>query len=446
MLATPHRLIVDGGTIATLGEPGRVLEGHALVIEGERIAAIVPSAEADRAGAEVVDAAGTLVLPGFINAHMHFYSTLVRGLGKAEPSASFQEVLEHLWWRLDRQLTLEDCYISALVALLQAIRHGTTTLIDHHASPRAVRGSLPAIARAVRECGLRASLCYEVSDRDGEAVAREGIEENAAWIRECAAAGDDQLTALFGLHASFTISDRTLEAAARAGHELGAGFHVHTAEAASDQEACLREHGCRVVERFDRAGLLGEKTVCAHGVHLSERELEILAERRAAIVHNPQSNMNNAVGVADVPAMLKAGVLVGLGTDAMTTDMLEELRAALWVRHLAAGNPSTGFAETVGLLLTGNARIAGRHWRVPLGVLAPGAAADVVLVDYHPPTPLDESTLWGHLVFGVSQSQVDTTICRGRVLMRGKRLCLDIDEAAVAARARELAAALWRRF
>ncbi|HPW55097.1 MAG: putative aminohydrolase SsnA [Thermoanaerobaculaceae bacterium] len=446
MSAVSRRLIVDGGVIATLGEPGRVLEGHALVIEGERITAIARHGEVDRTDARVVDAAGKLVLPGFINAHMHFYSTLVRGLGKAEPAASFQEVLEHLWWRLDRQLTLEDCYVSALIALLQAIRHGTTTLVDHHASPHAVRGSLPAIARAVRDSGLRASLCYELSDRDGETVAREGIEENIAWIGECATSGGEQLKALFGLHASFTIGDRTLAAAAQAGHDLGVGFHVHTAEAASDQEACQRDHGCRVVERFARAGILGEKTICAHGVHLSERELELLAEWRAAVVHNPQSNMNNAVGVADVPAMSRAGVLVGLGTDAMTTNMLEELRAALWVRHLAARNPSVGFAETVGLLLSGNARIASRYWQVPLGVLAPGAAADVVLVDYQPPTPLDEGTLLGHLVFGVSQSQVDTTICRGRVLMHGKRLCLDIDEAAVAARARELAAALWRRF
>lgn len=446
MSADTPRLIVDGGLIATGGESPRVLAGHALVIEGDRVVALTPSGEVDRTGARVVDATGKLVLPGFINAHMHFYSTLVRGLGKAKPSANFVEVLEHLWWRLDRQLTLEDCYISALIALVQAIRHGTTTLIDHHASPHSARGSLGAIARAVRESGLRASLCYEVSDRDGEAVAREGIEENIAWIEECAATGGEQLKAMFGLHASFTLGDRTLAAAAEAGQKHGVGFHVHTAEAASDQEACLREHGCRVVERFARAGILGEKTICAHGVHLSERELEMLADWRTAVVHNPQSNMNNAVGVADVPAMLKAGVLVGLGTDAMTTNMLEELRAALWVRHLAARNPSLGFVETVGLLLHGNAKVASRYWRVPLGVLAPGAAADVVLIDYHPPTPLDESTLLGHLVFGVSQSQVDTTICQGRVLMERKRLCLDIDEATVAARARELAAALWRRF
>lgn len=446
MTTNSHRLVIEGGIIATGGEHNRVLEDHALVIEDGLISAVAPRAAVDRAGAEAIDATGKLVLPGFINAHMHFYSSLVRGLGKAEPSASFQEVLEHLWWRLDRQLTLEDCHISAVVAALAAIRHGTTSLIDHHASPHAVRGSLPAIARAVRETGLRASLCYELSDRDGADVAREGVAENAEWIRECAEEDDGQLTALFGLHASFTIHDATLAEAARVGSELGAGFHVHLAEAASDQEACLREHGCRVVERFARFGILGERTICAHGVHLSEREIELLAQSRTAIVHNPQSNMNNAVGVADVPALRAAGVLVGLGTDAMTTNMLEELRAALWVRHLAERNPSVGFLQTVGLLLDGNRAIATRGWKTPLGVLAPGAGADVVLIDYHPPTPLNGDTFLGHLVFGVSQSQVDTTICRGRVLMRNKKLQLDIDEAEVAARARELATSLWNRF
>lgn len=445
MLATPHRLIVDGGTIATLGEPGRVLEGHALVIEGERIAAIVPSAEADRAGAEVVDAAGTLVLPGFINAHMHFYSTLVRGLGKAEPSASFQEVLEHLWWRLDRQLTLEDCYISALVALLQAIRHGTTTLIDHHASPRAVRGSLPAIARAVRECGLRASLCYEVSDRDGEAVAREGIEENAAWIRECAAAGDDQLTALFGLHASFTISDRTLEAAARAGHELGAGFHVHTAEAASDQEACLREHGCRVVERFDRAGLLGEKTVCAHGVHLSERELEILAERRAAIVHNPQSNMNNAVGAASLRRLHAAGVRLALGTDGFTANVVREALAAHLLHSHAEEDPRAGYTIVPRLLFGANAALAAETFGIDLGRIGPGAPADLVLWDYLPPTPLDATNIWGHVMFGLSEARAaEVWVAGRRVLAGGQPVGWDEDN--LLARCQAAARRLWQRF
>ncbi|MFI5168298.1 MAG: putative aminohydrolase SsnA [Thermoanaerobaculales bacterium] len=440
------RLLIENGTVITLGEHNRVLPGHDVLCEGGTITRIAPHGEIPRDGAQVVDATGKLVMPGFINAHTHFYSTLARGLGKAKPSTTFRDVLEHLWWRLDRQLDLDDCRISALVALIDAVRHGTTTLIDHHSSPHAARGSLDMIADAVTQVGLRASLCYEVSDRDGEAIAHEGIEENAAFIKRCDEKNDRHLRAMFGLHAAFTLSDATLVRASDVASGLGAGFHVHVAEAASDEESSEREHGFRVVERLHRLGILGPRTIAAHCVHVSEHEMELLAASDTTVVHNPQSNMNNAVGVADVLAMLRRGIVVGLGTDAMTTDMLEEVRAALWVRHLAERNPSVGFVETASLLTRGNAAIANRQWGDTLGELAPAKAADLVLIDYLPPTPLDEGTFLGHLVFGISQATVDTTIVAGRVLMAGKRLQLDLDEAEVAAKARERARVLWERF
>ena len=252
---------------------------------------------------------------------------------------------------------------------------------------------------------------------------------------------------MFGLHAAFTLSDATLERAAAEAGRLGAGFHVHVAEAASDQDHSLATHGVRVVERLNRLGVLGPRTIAAHCVHVDEREAGLLAATGTAVAHCPQSNMNNAVGVADVPALARRGVLVGLGTDAMTENMLEELRAALWVRHLAAGDPSAGWSETLATLLTGNAAIADRLWPgLGLGELREGGAADVVLIDYDPPTPLDATTLGGHLVFGLSQASVDATIVAGRVLMAGRRLRLDLDEAELAARARERSRALWERF
>ena len=227
------RLLIRDGTIITFGSPCRVLEGQALLVEGDRIARMAPPEEIPGPFDRVLSARGKLVLPGLVNAHMHYYSTLVRGLGKAAPSANFQEVLDNLWWRLDRKLSLDDVEMSARVILVDAIRKGTTTLVDHHASPGAVRGSLGRLAKAVQESGLRSCLCYEVSDRDGDAVIDEGLEENADFARACAAGEDPQLRALFGLHAAFTLSDRTLERASRLGKELGVGFHVHVAEALS---------------------------------------------------------------------------------------------------------------------------------------------------------------------------------------------------------------------
>ena len=440
-------LVVANGTVVTFGAEPRVLPGHDVVCEGGRVARIAPHGGLGTAGARTVDATGKVVLPGLVNAHTHFYSTLVRGLGKAAPSATFREVLEHLWWRLDRQLTLDDCRVSAEVALVDAIRHGCTTLVDHHASPGAVRGSLDVLAEAVTKAGVRACLCYELSDRDGAAVAADGIAENVAFLERCRDGAGDRLRALFGLHAAFTLSDATLGRAGEAGRALGAGFHVHVAEAASDQEHNVREHGMRVVERLHRFGVLGPRSVAAHCVHVDAREIDVLAQTGTAVVHNPQSNMNNAVGVADVPAMLAAGVLVGLGTDAMTTDMLEELRAALFVRHLAAENPSTGFMETVGLLTRGNRAIAERLWPgLAIGELREGGAADLAVFDYDPPTPLDETTVLGHLVFGLSQARVSATVAQGRVLMADGRLEIDLDEREVMARARRQARALWERF
>ena len=253
------------------------------------------------------------------------------------------------------------------------------------------------------------------------------------------------IAALFGLHAAFTLKDSTLEKAAKLGHELGAGFHIHVAEAQSDQDYSQRHYRKRVVERLNQFGILGPQSIAAHCVHVNRREMDLLADTGTAVVHNPQSNLNNAVGIADVPTLMQGGVLVGLGTDAMTTNMLEELRVALWAQHIRARNPSVAFGEVVTALFGNNPRIASRALRVPLGELREGCVGDAVIVDYDPPTPLEAANVFGHLVFGISQAAVDTTIVGGRVLMESRRLTLDLDEPRINARARELASKLWKR-
>jgi len=442
-------LLIENGTVFTAGARPAVLEDHSVLIENGLIRAVGPRKKFRDFSGRRLDASGKVVLPGFINAHTHFYSTFARGLTKAKSSADFRQVLRNLWWRLDSALTMEDCYYSALIPLIDCIRHGTTTLIDHHASPNAVRGSLPAIAKAVAQTGLRACLCYEVSDRDGPRVAREGLEENVAFIRRCQELRSQpeppSLAALFGLHASFTLKDSTLARAAALGGQLGAGFHIHVAEARSDQEHARRQSGRRVVERLAKFGILGARSIAAHCVHVNRREMELLQETQTAVVHNPQSNLNNAVGSADVVALVSRGVLVGLGTDAMTTNMLEELRVALWAQHARAQHPSVGWTEVTGALANNNPKIAQRCFGMPFGELRAGCVGDVVVIDYDPPTPLTAANFYGHLVFGLSQAQVESTIVGGRVLMANKRIQLDLDEPRMNARARELAAKLWKR-
>jgi cytosine/adenosine deaminase-related metal-dependent hydrolase len=485
-------LLIENGTVLTGGQAMRVLPNHSVLIEDGFITKVAPKARLKAVGGKRVDASGKVVMPGLINAHTHFYSTFARGLMKTRPARDFVGVLKNLWWRLDSALTTEDCYYSALIALLDAIRHGTTTLIDHHASPQAVGGSLHAIGKAVQQTRLRACLCYEVSDRDGTRIAGEGLEENVAFIRRCKRSGAiaagvppaveggilptgaarkpagaiatamtippgrmpgstagkmpaATLSALFGLHAAFTLKDATLDKAAALGHELGTGFHIHVGEAQSDQAYSQRHYRKRVVERLNQFGILGPKSIAAHCVHVTHREMDLLAKSQTAVVHNPQSNLNNAVGIADVRELMRRGVLVGLGTDAMTTNMLEELRVALWAQHIRARNPSVGFAEVVSALFANNPQIASRAFDLPLGELRPGCVGDVVIMDYDPPTPLGDENAFGHLVFGISQAAVDTTIVGGWVLMQSKRLALNLDEARINARARELAAKLWKR-
>ena len=441
----PNSLLIENGTVLTLGKTSRVLPGHSVLIENGLVAKVAPKKAIKNFRGKRINATGKVVLPGFINAHTHFYSSFARGLTKAKPSKDFNQVLKNLWWRLDSALTTEDCYYSALIALLGSIRHGTTTLIDHHASPGAVTGSLEAIERAVRETGLRACLCYELSDRDGARIAKEGLAENVSFIRQCRRQNDACVKALFGLHASFTISDATMEKATTLGHELHTGFHIHVAEAQSDQDWALRHGGKRVVERLKKFKILGPRSIAAHCIHVNRREMDLLAETRTAVVHNPQSNMNNVVGVANVIEMVKRSVLVGLGTDAMTTNMLEELRVALWGQHLRAGNPSVGFGEVTSALLANNPRIAGRIFGLRFGEICQGAAGDITIFDYDPPTPLESENVLGHLVFGISQTEAETTIVGGRVLMENRKLTLNLDEGRVNARARELAKNLWKR-
>jgi putative selenium metabolism protein SsnA len=336
---------------------------------------------------------------------------------KDAPPQDFRQILERLWWRLDKQLTEEDIYYSALVPLLDCVRNGTTTIMDHHASPCAVAGSLGIIAKAVETVGIRANLAYEVSDRDGKKIAQEGIRENVAFIRACAERKDERITALFGLHASLTLSDETLERCVQAADGLDTGFHIHTAEGVQDVVDSLAKSGLRVVERLDRFGIWNEKSIAAHCVHVTKREMEILQERGTAVVHNPESNMGNAVGCADVKTMLQHGLTVGLGTDGFTSDMFESVKVANILHKHEMSDPSASWAEVPQMIFTHNREIVDRYYPRPLGQLKSGAYADVIILDYDPPTPLNAGTYYGHILFGCGGGRVVTTIVDGKILM-----------------------------
>jgi putative selenium metabolism protein SsnA len=433
----------ENAIVGTLGKANRVLWNSTVVAEGDRIAAIGPASQMAKRfpQAEAVDCSGKIVLPGFTCTHHHLYSTMARGMNPpGEPASNFVEILERLWWKLDKALSEEDVTLSAQIPLAECIRNGTTTIIDHHASPSHRDGSLDLIEQAVRGAGLRASLCYEVSDRNEPGG---GIAENERFIKKVGK-GDGQIAAMMGLHASFTLSDETIEKCVGIARDAGVGCHIHVAEDAADREDSVAKYGVPTVERLRRLGVAGAQSIFAHCIHIDESEMDILAATRTSVAHNPESNMNNAVGVAKLLKLLKKGVLVGLGTDGMSSDMLAQMRCAYLLQRLDNRDPRVAFVEAPQLLLQNNVEICQRQFGIRLGEIAEGSPADLAIIDYLPPTPLDETNFLGHLIFGLVDATVDTTVCRGKILMRGKKI-LSLDEERISARSRELAPGMWRR-
>lgn len=440
-------MLITHARIATLGPEPQLIEDGALLIRGETIAEVGTTMELTtrHPREERWDAEGQLVMPAAICGHTHFYGAFARGMAiPGEPPSNFPQILERLWWRLDKVLTLEDVRYSALVCLVDAIRHGTTTLIDHHASPNAIEGSLDVISEAVEQAGVRASLCYEVTDRDGPERARAGIAENIRFARSVSRG--PHLAASFGLHASLTLSDETLADCVAAARELDLGFHIHVAEDAADQEDSLRKSGKRVVHRLHDAGILGPKTIAVHCVHVDGGEIRVLAETGTWVTHQPRSNMNNGVGVAPVERMVGAGVRVALGNDGFSNNMFAEMKTAYLVHKLAQRDPRAMPGDLVmRLAYENNARLARVFWPdLTLAQIAPGASADLVFLDYHPTTPLTPGNLPWHILFGVEASTITATVCAGQVLVRDRQL-LTLDEEEITARSRELAAKTWER-
>ncbi len=443
-------MLITNGRVVTLGESNRIIEDGAVRVRGPLITDVGDAGALARRypDEEKVDAGGRLIMPGNICAHTHFYGAFARGMAiPGEAPRDFPEILGKLWWRLDQALLELDVKYSALVCLVDAIKHGTTTLIDHHASPRAINGSLDYVAGAVTQGGLRASLCYEVTDRNGRDGVLAGIDENVRFLKTVKEMGNPLLAASFGLHASLTLSDKTLAECVAAAQGLDTGFHIHAAEGLADQEDSLRKSGMRVIERLNDSGILGPKSILAHCVHVDAWEMAILRDTGTWVTHQPRSNMNNAVGTAPVETMLRGGVRVAMGNDGFSNNMWAEWKAAYLVHKLWHGDPrrANGY-DVMRMAVTNNAALARVFWPdAPVGELAAGAYADLILVDYHPFTELTAGNLPWHILFGFEASAVSSTMVAGRWLMRD-RVLLTLDEAAIAAKARELSSAVWRRY
>ncbi|MBK8026367.1 MAG: putative aminohydrolase SsnA [Chloroflexi bacterium] len=437
-------MLIIHGTLVTQSEVG-ILEDGALYIEHGVIRAVGPTATLTESHptAEVVDARGQWVMPGNVNAHTHFYGAYARGMAiPGDPPADFPAILRRLWWNLDKALDADAVRLSALVSLVDAIRTGTTTLFDHHASPNAIEGSLDLIAQEVRRAGVRAALCYEVTDRDGPEKAEAGIAENVRFIRERGA--DAQVQALFGLHASLTLGEDTLRACAEA-NSGAVGFHIHVAEHEADEADSLSRSGKRVVHRLRDHGILGARTITAHCVHVDAAETDLLQVANGWITHQTRSNMNNGVGAMAFDAFIARGMNICLGSDGFFGSMWEEWKAAYLLHKVVHRDPRQANGGFVADSAQRNNRLAAQVFGGRFGVLEVGAHADVIFADYHPYTPVTPGNFPWHVIFGFDASVVTTTIVNGKILMRDRKL-LTLDERAIAEAGREIAPAVWARY
>jgi len=422
--------------------PPSVGETTDIAVEGDRIVEVGPSLAQRYPGAERCSP-GLYVSPGLVCSHNHFYSALSRGLMvDIQPSKDFTQQLQHLWWRLDRALDGDLVAASGMAGAMDAALLGVTAVVDHHASPASIDGSLDRLREGFETVGIRGILCYETTDRNGPEGAKAGIRENERFAKkvdqERKAGADPLVEGAMGAHAPFTLGDDTLTALASACSSTGRGLHVHVAEDRFDAVDSRYRFGLDPVVRLDRFGLLGPKTIIAHGLYLSDEEVELINRKDAFLAHNSRSNMNNQVGYNQRIGGYRNAVL---GTDGIGSDMMEEVNFAFF-KHRDAGG-ALWMDAFLGMLQKGNLLLERYFPGKKFGRVAPGYQADLTFWDYDPPTPLRSENVAGHVAFGMGSRMVRSTMVAGRFVVRDRTLIADGET--ITERARTQTQRLWER-
>ncbi|MPM31340.1 putative aminohydrolase SsnA [bioreactor metagenome] len=439
-------MLIGNGRLITRDDTLPFVENGCVAVEDGFIKEVGTTAELKKkyGEAQFVDAKGGVIMPGMINAHNHIYSAFARGMAlQGYNPHGFLDILDGLWWRLDRHLLLKDTEASADATFIDCIENGVTTIFDHHASYGEIEGSLFCIAESAKKYGVRANLCYEISDRDGQEKMKAALRENVDFITWARKEGGDRVQGMMGMHALFTLSDKTLDYCISRKPE-GVGCHIHVAEGIEDVQLNLKEHGKRPVFRLHDFGILGEKTICGHCTHVSEAEIDLLRETGTMVAHNPESNMGNAIGCPPSLRMFQKGILIGLGTDGYTNDMVESYKVGNLLHKHSLCDATVAWGEIPAMLFENNRKMAGRYFKEPVGILAPGAHADIIVLDYTPLTPMTADNMNSHVMFGMNGKCVTTTMIGGEIKMLNREL-IGVDKERVLTNCRQRAADLWKR-
>lgn len=441
-----HGLLLFNANIFTLTPENKYIPDGAIFIQNGKINEIGTSSDLENKyseAAQKLNLKGNLILPGKINTHMHLYSSLARGMPVSKVGKKFVEILKNIWWKLDKVLDHEAIFYSALIGCLESLKSGTTTIIDHHASPNAILGSLDEIAKAALHTGVRTCLCYETSDRDGENIADEGIKENIRFIKYCQKNQSPYLKSAFGLHASFTLSEKTLKKVIDEASEYMPAMHFHLAEDRFDTEDSLNKYGKTILKNFEAVGITKFPMLAAHGIYLLDADYEVMKKSNFMLAHNPQSNMNNAVGVTDIKKLLAEGICTGLGTDGFSFDPYEEMRIIPLLQKINQNNPEAiSYDDVYKIAFTNSSKTASFFFGEDLGVIKEGAPADLMVMEYSCPTPLNEKNFVGHLLFAISKLKPKHVFIDGNIIIDDYKF-KKFDEEKYYDEARKVTAKLW---
>ena len=431
-------ILIGNGILVTRNPQNPLIEDGAILIDGNKIKLVgdTTTLRAKNWDVEFIDAKGCVIMPAFINMHEHIYSAMARGMSiKGYNPQGFLDILDGMWWTIDRNLDNELTRLSAMSTYMDCIKNGVTTVFDHHASFGEIEGSLFAIEDAAKQLGIRTCLCYEISDRDGMDKSKASVKENVSFIKHALADDSDMVAGMMGMHASFTISDETMELI-RKDMPSEVGVHVHVAEGIYDLHQCLKEHGKRIVNRLHDWDLLGKQSMLAHCIYINPQESELIKDTDTMVVHNPESNMGNACGCPPTMDLVHRDILTGLGTDGYTHDMIESYKVANVLHKHSLCDANAAWSEVPHMLFDNNPKMANRYFKSELGIIKEGAAADVIVTDYIPNTPFNKDNINSHILFGMNGKHVTATICNGKILMKD-RILVGIDEEAQWAKIRE---------
>lgn len=374
---------------------------------------------------QIIDCRGKLVTKSFAVGHHHVYSALARGMDAPKKAPeNFYEILKYIWWTLDKALDKDMIEASALTTAMACAKAGSTFVIDHHASPNFIKGSLDIIARAFDKVGLSHLLCYEITNRDGMNKAEEGLSETEDYLKSN--------QGLVGLHASFTVNNDTLKRAADLMKKQNSGFHIHVAEDLYDQIHCQENYNKRVVERLNDYGVLdSSKTILGHCLHINENERELIKNSKAFIVQNMESNLNNNVGYFSSKGL---GENIMLGTDGMHSDMLQSVKAAFFVGQ--------GF-DTIDYL-TAYKRFRKVHEYLSMNNFEGDAENNLVILDYDTPTEINQNNFLGHFIFGINSNHVKDVISNGKLIVNDRKI-QNVVESEILEFSRKQSVRLWKK-